>query len=263
MNLRYIKLSKRGKMYRNIFCLCTIFLFILIMIMNQKDDIYDIKATEYEHTVSSDIKDNSDINDPGIYDQDDINQNDNQDKKVILIDPGHGGYDPGCNYDDILESIINLDISILVRDELLLLGYDVIMTREEDTSLPLAKRVELIKTYTPDLFISIHQNSLEGDSVTNGVETWYYDKINDNSIMFAEYIQAEVINLTGAKDRGAKLHNSLAVIKNVNCPACLIETGFLSSTEERGILNSQEYKEKLAKSIVNGIDRFIKEKLTD
>lgn len=90
---------------------------------------------------------------------------------VVVIDPGHGGDDEGCAREGVQEKEINLKIAVLVRDKLGEMGYRVIMAREDDTYIAKEKRVELANNYPADIYVSIHQNISEEESV-NGIETW-------------------------------------------------------------------------------------------
>lgn len=257
--------NKRKKML-NIAIAVLIIIVVVIIAVNNKDTVYNIKAIEYEH-VAPDLelreKENADEDlniTPAIMDPQKNTgiQDIPVDQKFILLDPGHGGKDPGCNYDGILESVINLEISMIIKEKLEGLGYKVVMTRESDIWFSLNERSELIKSYEPDFFISIHQNSIDDDTVTHGAETLYYDALNSKCAEFAEYIQNALVEVTGVKDRGIKLRKNLAVLKSINCPGCIIETGFLSSVDERLMLSSKEYQELIADGIIKGMENYIK-----
>lgn len=92
--------------------------------------------------------------------------------KLVVIDPGHGGEDIGCSSGNILEKDVNLQIALALRDKLEGMGYEAIMTREDDTYLPLEDRVAFVNGTGADILVSIHQNAFEDNGVT-GIETWY------------------------------------------------------------------------------------------
>jgi len=187
-----------------------------------------------------------------------------QPKKIVMIDSGHGGDDPGCikeNPDtDIYEKDVNLAIAQKLKSILESNGYQIIMTRDTDTSLSLSARVTLSNETQPDLFVSIHQNSLENDTVSNGIETHYYDLPNLDSKLLAQTIQRFVVEATAARDRGTCDDSGLYVLKNNTVPACLVETGFLSAKEEGVRLLEPEYQERIAQGIAKGIQDYMEKR---
>lgn len=182
-------------------------------------------------------------------------------KKVIMIDSGHGGNDPGCikeNPDrDIYEKDINLAIAKKLKSILEANGYQVIMTRDTDSFLELDERVALSNEKHPDIFVSIHQNALENDTISNGIETHYYDLPNLDSRLLAQTIQRFIVESTSARDRGTCNDSELYVLKNNTVPCCLVETGFLSAAEEGKKLLDSEYQEKIAQGIAKGIQNYM------
>ena len=155
---------------------------------------------------------------------------------LIIVDPGHGGTDEGCYADGVLEKDINLEIAKKLREELVESGYRVILTREND--------------------IYMTKDTYEEEEPT-GIETWYdgTDPSRD-SRRLALLIHEETVKRTGAKERELRGDAGFVVTGWTKMPACLIETGFLSSPEERGKLTQAEYQEKLAEGIAGGIDAF-------
>lgn len=99
-----------------------------------------------------------------------------QKKKTIMLDSGHGGNDPGCTGGEIYEKDVNLEITLKLRNVLEEKGYEVLMTREKDLYVSLEERVSMANQKQPDIFISIHQNALEGDSVSSGIEKYLKGK---------------------------------------------------------------------------------------
>lgn len=122
--------------------------------------------------------------------------------RVIVIDPGHGGMDGGCVFEGITEKEINREIARRVKDKLEQKGYKVSLARKGDEMVDKADRVEEANRQNARLYVSIHQNSCEDDSVS-GMETWYDDTdAAGESKRLARLIQQETIRLTGAADRG-------------------------------------------------------------
>lgn len=187
-----------------------------------------------------------------------------QPKTVIMIDSGHGGNDPGCiketSEKDFYEKDVNLAIAVKLQRILEADGYQVIMTRETDSALSLDERVALSNQKRPDLFVSIHQNALENDTVSNGIETHYYDHPNLDSKLLAQSVQSFVVQSTAARDRGTCDDRDLYVLKNNTVPACLVETGFLSAAEEGERLLDPEYHEKIAQGIAKGIQNYMEKR---
>jgi N-acetylmuramoyl-L-alanine amidase len=117
-------------------------------------------------------------------------------KGYIVLDPGHGGEgSPGCVYGCILERDVTLEISLLIRDDLVRRGYTVMMTREKDETVTLEQRTEMANKSGADLFISIHLNSHENASVS-GIETWFSPDTNTRSSALAEYVQQSIVAST-------------------------------------------------------------------
>ena len=192
-----------------------------------------------------------------------------------MIDAGHGGKDTGAiGANKKKEKDITLAIALKLRRKLIKLGYSVRLTRGGDTFPSLEQRVSLWKNSRPkpDLFISIHCNAAANRKV-NGVETFAATPLNvpstgdtklnktvsgsnafsRNNNLLAYYVQrAMAKNLPYAADRGVK-HARFYVIRNVSCPAVLIETGFVSNWAECTRLSSNVYQEQVANSILRGI----------
>lgn len=189
--------------------------------------------------------------------------------KVIVIDPGHGGADPGAQNSGINEKDINLDISLRLRGVLESRGCTVIMTREVDKDffLPgfvkgrMAKRAELnhriklASTNNADLFISIHANSFPKRN-TYGMETYYHQKSAPGKKL-AELIQAQLTTLQEDNRRQAKA-GDYYLLNQTNMPAVIVEVGFISNPKERRLLSSDNYRDRIAVAIGAGIEDYFK-----
>ncbi len=173
--------------------------------------------------------------------------------KLIVIDPGHGGSDVGCTRNGIYEKNITLDISKRVADLLEKKGYEVVMTRDKDSTVSLQDRVAISEAAQPEIFVSVHVNSSNSDS-PNGVETHYY---KDNSLMLAKTLHASMLNHVNANDRGL-FKSKFYVINHTTAPAVLLEIGFISNPAERAQLVSESRKQATAKAIAEGIDAYFK-----
>lgn len=169
----------------------------------------------------------------------------------IVLDAGHGGKDAGANHGDLYEKDINLAVAKKTKELLSEAGYKVKMTREDDTYAALSDRVAFANRRNAKVFVSIHCNSSE-DGSGNGIETFYAESKNWNSEKLAESIQTNIVNATGAKDREVKTAD-YAVILGTDMSAALVEVGFLTDKNERTLLQNEDYQQKLAEGISEGI----------
>ena len=184
--------------------------------------------------------------------------------RVIYIDPGHGGRDPGALYKNIEEEDINLEISLKLRDLLERNGAVVYMTREGDYDLSindnmrkrsdLSNRVSMINNTNPDLYLSIHLNS-ETTSSWRGAQV-FYDDVNDKNKIFAEIMQQEFRNELKSKRKISEI-KTIYLNKNVKVPGLLLEVGFLSNPNERYMLRKEEYQNKINNTILKGIIKYL------
>lgn len=187
--------------------------------------------------------------------------------KVIYVDPGHGGRDPGANYKDILEKNINLEISKILSDALMEKGAIVYMTRENDYDLArpniaerkksdLSRRIRMINESACDLYLSIHLNATPS-STWRGAQV-FYDDINDKNKLLGEKIQASFKKYLGSK-RKLKQINDLYMYRMIQRPGVLLEVGFLSNANERYVLQKPYYQKKIAKAITEGVINYFYE----
>ena len=191
--------------------------------------------------------------------------------KVVYLDAGHGGYDPGASYFGISEKSLTLAIQSRVKAKLEAEGYQVVTTRTSDTYVDLTDRSRAANASESDIFVSIHINA-SGSSAAQGIETYYYQpyaeypsRINATyhanptrlsmSDTLANAIQSSLINATGAQNQGVK-RRTFAVLRETTAPAVLLELGFLSNPQEAARLNTSSYQETLANAIVAGIKRY-------
>lgn len=215
--------------------------------------------------------------------------------KVVVIDPGHGGNDPGCVYNGYKEKDIVLATSQKVKAALESKGYQVFLTRSQDVYPSLNDRYRVANERRPFVFLSIHCNASPNPQAT-GVEVFvggvkprgegavdvasrenqlfleegraedvnrvgnilssaYYQGSREVSAELGGIISQKVSSATGQKNRGLK-EAPLVVLDGMYYPACLIEVGFLSNAEEAKRLASSSFQEKLAQAIAQAIDDF-------
>ena len=185
-------------------------------------------------------------------------------KKVIVIDAGHGGWDPGKVGDGgKLEKEINLQIALTLQRYLEMADAYVYVIRLEDEALgdrktsDMAGRREIINNSKADILISIHQNSYETPDI-KGVQTFYYSKSEESRVL-AEKIQEEIKkSLNQVNNRQAKAEDSYYMLKQTEIPAVIVECGFLSNPEEERLLSTKEYQEKMAWAIYSGVLDYFK-----
>ena len=212
--------------------------------------------------------------------------------KTIVIDPGHGGKDPGAlGRGTLREKNIVLSISEKLRKILTQKGYTVLMTRDTNRYIPLKGRTAFATQHKADLFLSIHANGSKSLKA-RGIETYYLsvtstDKASEelaarenadsgygiqeleallkgiiqeskseDSKRLARHVQQALIQATGAVDRGVK-HARFVVLIGTNVPAILIETGFVSNPTEGRKLKTSAYQHKIATAIAQGIENFL------
>ncbi|CEJ72191.1 germination-specific N-acetylmuramoyl-L-alanine amidase [[Clostridium] sordellii] len=192
--------------------------------------------------------------------------------KVILLDAGHGGIDPGATNEDksILEKDINLQITLKLRELLESSGCLVLLTREEDTSLyeeeagkttrqkyneNLKNRRKMIEESGVDAFVSIHLNKFE-QSKYYGAQTFYPEGQNDSKLL-SQFIQDELKRVVDkTNQRKIKPSKDIYLLKENKIPSVLIECGFLSNEKESKLLNDEKYQEKVAWAIYAGIQKY-------
>lgn len=191
-------------------------------------------------------------------------------QKIILIDPGHGGFDGGAvSPGGIVEKDINLKISLKLREKLEKAGYKVFLTREDDRALcennkkiRNKKRIDLdkrslMKSETNcDMFISIHLNKFP-QAKYYGAQVWYSS--NPESIKLAHLIQSNfIIDLDSTNNRVEKpAKQDFKILRSYDTmPSVIIECGFLSNANEEAKLKKDEYQDKIAESIKNSVIMF-------
>lgn len=173
----------------------------------------------------------------------------------IVIDPGHGGSDPGAvGPNGLKEAHVNLAVALKVAEKLRKAGVEVKLTRTSDVFIDLQPRCDIANSFGADYFVSIHCNSA-GTPEAKGTETYCY-KFGGQGEVLAKAIQAELIATTGRANRGVKTANYY-VLRRTKMPAVLTELAFISNPEEERLLGSPDYQEKCATAIARGIGKVI------
>jgi N-acetylmuramoyl-L-alanine amidase len=176
----------------------------------------------------------------------------------ILLDPGHGGKESGASGPNgYLEKDVNLAVSRLLREELLKLGANVVMTREDDRDVSLPERQAIINREEPAVSISIHYNSLpdNGDAEnTKGVGTFWY---NPQAHSLALFMHNYLVNKLGRPSYGV-FWNNLALTRPATAPSVLLELGFMSNPNEFEWVTDPQEQKKLAKALAEGITEWFR-----
>lgn len=180
--------------------------------------------------------------------------------RIIVIDPGHGGHDPGAVQNGVKEKDINLAVSLKLDEALRNKGYNTVLTRDSDVTVGLYERPEIANMHQADLFISIHANS-NGNSGIDGIQVMYYskDKANvkkEQTEDLAKIMMEEITKGTGAPNRGLLPKTNYVVVRDTEMPAVLIEIGFLTNKQEVMKLQDDAYQNLIVQSIIKGIERY-------
>ncbi len=191
-----------------------------------------------------------------------------EEKPLVVIDAGHGGFDPGkVGIDGQLEKDINLSIAKKLKAYLEASDVNVVMTRDTDTGLyqsgdshkkvsDMRRRCDIINEARPDLVVSIHQNSYHQEEI-NGGQVFYY-KTSQNGKRLAEILQERFDYVLGeANRRVAKANDNYYLLLHVKEPIVIVECGFLSNRKEAKALESEDYQNRMAWTIHMGVMEYL------
>lgn len=175
--------------------------------------------------------------------------------KVITVDPGHGGKDPGAlGYSDIREKTPALEIALRLEKMLKEAGAKVVMTRRDDRFITLSERTEIANRMDSDIFVSIHLNG-HRSSNSFGTETFIAPASPKDTKLLAEFIQSSLVEKLGTFDRGVK-EEKLYVLEHTTMPAVLEEVVFISNKKEEDKIMKESFKKKSAGAIYKGIVKY-------
>lgn len=207
--------------------------------------------------------------------------------KLIVLDPGHGGSDPGKENKllGVNEKTSTLDVALRLRKILEARGWQVLLTRTDDRELSpvkvvdLQRRAGLANKAHADLFLSIHFNSVEKDTErVTGVETYAMtpqfmlstaderkddktdtafpgNKLDNANLLFGEQIHRAMLAALRASDRGYK-HGRLEVLRFAECPGALVECAYLSNITDARRVGTPEYRERIAEALATGVQNY-------
>ena len=180
--------------------------------------------------------------------------------KVLLLDAGHGGKDPGTSGNGMQEKNLTLTIAQKIEQELRGSGIKVYMTRDSDVYPENSTRAQTANDIA-DLMVSIHINS--GPETANGTESLYQVHANDSSSrltskQLAEILQASMISGTGNTNRGVKLRTDLLILNRTTVPSAIVEVIFITNTGDALKISNPAYQDQVAQAIADGIQEAVK-----
>ena len=181
----------------------------------------------------------------------------------VFISVGHGGQDPGAVANGLVEKNINLVMALAMRDELLRNGIEVELSRTTDVNDTLAQKANKCNAYAPELAVEIHNNAGGG----NGFEVYYQTNgYTKRSKAFAQALEAEVLKL-GQNSRGLKTRknsqglDAFAWLRNLSCPAVLVEGAFLDSND-RLCIDTEEKQKAFGVAYAHAVLNFMGKVMT-
>jgi N-acetylmuramoyl-L-alanine amidase len=191
---------------------------------------------------------------------------------AIVIDPGHGGTDPGTVAHEQFEKTWTLSVGLALAGELRQRGWRVELTRGGDTTLSLPERCAVAGRERRLAYVSIHFNA--GGSDASGAETYFSGKkaalpatgtaapVSSTASVpadrrLAEMIQAAVCEATGSRDRGVREESGYYVLNNTGCPAVLVECGFLTNAAECQNIQNDAWRAKLVRGLADGLQEWL------
>jgi N-acetylmuramoyl-L-alanine amidase len=198
--------------------------------------------------------------------------------RIIVIDPGHGGSNTGTHsvLDGRFEKEFTLDWAKRIKPLLEAEGWQVFLTRTNDADVSLSNRVVFAESHHADLFVSLHFNSGAPDAKQNGIETYcitptgmpstltrgftddWSENLPNNSfdaqnLQFAVKMHTALLRAIGMEDRGVRRARFIGVLRGQKRPAILIEAGYLSNPAEAKLIESADYRQKLAEAFANAL----------
>ncbi|MEW5785980.1 MAG: N-acetylmuramoyl-L-alanine amidase [Bacillota bacterium] len=179
--------------------------------------------------------------------------------KTIVLDPGHGGSDPGAvGVTGYYEKTVNLAVARELAALLEKAGARVVMTRIGDTNPTLAQRVNLANSSAADVFVSIHSNA-HPQAWVSGTETYYYawNASNSRSSTLANHLQQQLVGALGLRNIGIKSAD-FYVVRNTYMPAALVEIAFLSNYGDEALLRKPQTHSLSAEALFRGLEAFFR-----
>lgn len=177
---------------------------------------------------------------------------------TVCLDPGHGGKDPGCDYQKdggtIQEKDETLQMVMAIKAAMEKQGINVILTREDDTFVELEDRAAIANDAKADYFISIHRNTLESGHA-NGIEIYYAPGASDETVAFAGNVEAALNEAGVSRDRGV-MEASMVVCRLSEMPAILVEMGFVIDDDDNKLFykNMDAYAQAMTDAVLSSYE---------
>jgi len=215
------------------------------------------EAEEYENLEGEDFENQSE------QEQADYDYTNGYIEKLVVIDPGHGGFDSGAigRKSGVHEDDLNLAVALKLRELLVQGGYTVIMTREDEGAVGSTKqgdmgiRRRIIEQANSEITISIHMNYYSASSVS-GPQAFYCPG-SERGERLASYVQEELDGQLNPPRKRKTTSERYYILRSGASPAVLVECGFLSNENEEYLLRQESYQEKIAKAVFDGVDRYM------
>lgn len=178
--------------------------------------------------------------------------------QIVVIDPGHGGRDPGAigAVIGVKEKYVNLQTALELKRLLESKGIMVYMTREGDEYVSLADRTSMANALNASAYLSIHANAYTNKTI-KGTEVLYKPDDKRDNLGFAKMVRSEVVKALGSQDRGLIQRPNLYVLRESTMPAVLVELGYLTNSDEEALLNDTGYQKKAGEGLFKAIEAFI------
>jgi N-acetylmuramoyl-L-alanine amidase len=251
----------------------SILILLVVFNINKNIPLIDELKTKYNNEVIAEDFNTEASEDIAMDDSDGVSDNlpdDDSEENVvtlagkknytIVIDPGHGGPDPGSSgKNGTLEKDVVLQVALKLGPILEKKGFKVIYTRKTDKiewsgqKEELLQRAAISNNAKADLFVSIHTNASELTNI-KGVET-YYNRLSSKGKRAASLVQNEVVKQINLKNRGIRSEN-YSVLRNVNAPSILVELAYISTPAEEAILKNPQSQLRFAQGIANGVVKY-------
>lgn len=176
-------------------------------------------------------------------------------KKTVVLDPGHGGSDPGAVSGKVNEKDLNLQVSKILKGLLTEAGMTVYMTRSEDKYVGLYTRADIANNLRADLFVSVHHNA-SPNTGAQGLMTLYYPSSKErkmNGQKLAELVQKNLVDTLKTRDWGIVARPNLVVTRETKMPAIIAELGFMTNKAELEKLVTYQFQKQAAHALYKSI----------
>lgn len=175
--------------------------------------------------------------------------------RVVVVDAGHGGEDPGAvGPSGLKEKDVNLDVAMRLQKMLLDSGINAFATRTSDVLIPLYQRAELANDLAAEVFVSVHSNAWVTPNARQGSEVWYG---NDYSLALAHVAQDELVRRLRRRDGGVHRNIRLVVTRETGMPAIIAELAYINHKDEESLLASSEFRQLAASALCAAIVRYL------